>query len=72
MDKELTGKDLFDFMDSGRKVKVTCKDGMEFSGYCLAYSDVFLEESDGVRDYGLDIDGTLIFLHEMQSVEYID
>lgn len=72
MDKILSGKDLFDFMESGKKVKVTCTDGSEFTGHCLAYSDVYLADSDGIDDYGLDVDGTMVYLHEIQSVAYVD
>ncbi len=72
MDQRLTGRDLFDFMDSGKKVRVVCKDGAEFTGRCFAYSAGHLAESDGIDDYGIEVGDTLISLHEIRSIERLD
>lgn len=65
-------KELFDFMESGRQVKVTCIDGKIFSGRCWAYSDVVNMEEDGIDEPSLEVESTLIYQSEIQSIEYID
>ena len=65
-------KELFDFMESGRQVKVTCTDGKTFSGRCWAYSDVGNIEEDGVAEPSLEVGSTTIYQSEIQSIEYID
>lgn len=64
-------KELFDFMESGRQVKVTCTDGKIFSGRCWAYSDTANMEEDGVDEASLEVGSTTIYQSEIQSIEYI-
>ena len=65
-------KELFDFMESGRQVKVTCTDGKTFSGKCWAYSDVANLEEDGVDEPSLEVGNTTIYQSEIDHIEYID
>lgn len=65
-------KDLFDYMETGREVKVTCTDGKVFSGKCWAYSDVSNMEEDGIDEPSLEVGSTMIYQSEIQSIEYID
>ena len=67
-----TMKDLFDFMESEKHVKVTCTDGKIFSGRCWAYSDVCNMEENGVDEPSLEVGSTMIYQSEIQSIEYID
>ena len=45
-----TEKDLFDYMDSGRDVRVTCTDGDTLTGRCWAYGAVVSEKEFGERN----------------------
>lgn len=65
-------KELFDFMESGRPVKVTCADGKTFSGKCWAYSDVGNMEEDGIEEPSIEIGSTMIYQSEIRSIEFID
>lgn len=64
-------KDLFDFMDSKRPVKVTATNGKVFTGMCWAYSAVFNDEEDGVMEPSLEIGNTALYLSEIEKIEYM-
>ena len=65
-----TEKDLFDFMESSCCVKVTCRDGMTFSGRCWAYSSVTNLEEDGIDEPSIEVRNTMIYLSEIDRIEY--
>ena len=65
-------KDLFDFMESGKQVKVTCTDGKTFAGRCWAYSTVQNMEEDGIDEPSLEIGSTMIYLSEIDKIEYTE
>lgn len=68
-----TEKDLFEFMDSGRTVRVTDGDGKEHVGQCWAYGAVTSEEEFGIAEPSLDIGcGVVLALSEIQKIEYAD
>lgn len=67
-----TMKDLFAFMDSKRPIKVTCKDGKSYTGMCWAYSDVFNMEEEGIDEPSIEVWDTMIYLSEIESIEYAD
>ena len=65
-----TEKELFDFMDSGRKVRVTCTDGQVFVGRCWAYSSAYNEEEFCINEATLDVEcGVVLKLSEVKSIE---
>lgn len=70
--KTYTLKDLFAFMDSQRPVKVTCKDGKTFTGMCWVYSAVFNMEEDGIDEPSIEVLDTMIYLSEIEKIEYAD
>lgn len=65
-------KDLFDFMESEKVVKVTCLDGEVFQGRCWAYSSVQNLEEDGVDEPSLEVQDTVLYLSDIQTIEYVD
>lgn len=65
-------KDLFDFMESGRQVKVTDTDGKTYIGRCWAYSDVQNKEEDGIEEPSIEIQDTILYQSEIQEIEYVD
>lgn len=65
-------KDLFDFMESEKVVKVTCLDGKIFQGRCWAYSSVQNLEEDGVDEPSLEVQDTVLYLSDIQTIEYAD
>lgn len=67
-----TEKQLFDFMDARRPVKVTSVRGNVYSGMCWAYSSGYNLEEEGVDEPSLEVQDTLLFLHEIQKIEYAD
>ncbi len=67
-----TMRDLFDFMESGKQVRVTSVDGKTFSGRCWAYSDVCNLEEEGIDEPSLEVLDTMLYLSEIQSIEYLD
>lgn len=67
-----TLKDLFAFMDAKRPVKVTSISGKVYSGMCWAYSDVFNMEEEGIDEPSLEVQDTILYLHEIQKIEYAD
>ncbi len=67
-----TMKDLYDFMDAKRPVKVTSKSGKIRTGMCWAYSDVFNMEEDGIDEPSLEVNDTVLYLSEIEKIEYAD
>lgn len=68
-----TEKDLFDFMDSGRTVRVTDDAGHEHVGRCWAYGAVTSEEEFGIAEPALDVGCSVVLaLSEIQKIEYED
>lgn len=64
---------LFDFMDSRRKVKVTCTDGQVFTGLCWAYGSAQNEEEYGVAEPSLEVGpGVSFYASEIEKIEYAD
>lgn len=64
-------KDLFEFMNSKRSVKVTATNGKEFTGMCWAYSAIFNEEENGVPEPSLEVGNTSLHLSEIEKIEYV-
>lgn len=68
-----TEKDLFDYMDSGRTVRVTDDDGKSYVGQCWAYGAVTSEEEFGIAEPTLDVGCSVVLaLSEIQKIEYVD
>lgn len=68
-----TERDLFDYMDSGRTVKVTDDDGKEHVGQCWAYSAVTSKEEFGIAEPTLDIGCSVVLaLSEIRKIECVD
>ena len=63
---------LFAFMDARRPVKVTSVSGKVYTGMCWAYSCGFNMEEEGIDEPSLEVQDTLLFLHEIQKIEYAD
>ena len=61
-----TKKDLFDAMESGKEVKITCTDGQVFTGRCWAYPEEDTEEPC------VEVGSVAIYMSEIQSIEYIE
>lgn len=59
-------------MESGRQVRVTCKDGDVLEGQCWAYSSVTAEEELGIDEPVLDIKDYYIRASEIAKIEYCD
>ena len=72
MKDKYTMEDLFSFMDARKPVKVTCADGKVFSGMCWAYSDAFNMEEEGIDEPSLEVQDTILYLHEIQKIEFVD
>ena len=68
-----TEEELFEFMDSGKKVRVTCADGQVFAGRCWAYGAVVSEEEFGISEPCLDVGcSTILQLREIEKIEFAD
>ena len=65
-------QDLFNFMESGNVVKATCVDGQILQGRCWAYSSVQNMEEDGINEPSLEIGNTMLYLSEIEHIEYVD
>lgn len=65
-------KDLFDFMESGKEIKVTDTDGKVYIGKCWAYSDVQNKEESGVDEPSIEVQDTILYLTEIQKIEYVE
>lgn len=70
--KMYTMGELFDFMESGRPVRVTCKDSRVFEGPCWAYGDVQNEEEYGIDEPSIEVQDTMIFSSEIKKIEFAD
>lgn len=67
-----TQKELFDFMESEKNVRVTCKDGKFFVGRCWAYSAGQNLEEDGIDEPSIEVRDTILYLSEIEQIEYAD
>ena len=65
-------KDLFDYMDSGRIVRVIDVDGRKYDGRCWAYSAAVSKEEFGITEPCLDIGcSTVLALSEIKNIEFV-
>lgn len=70
---KITEKELFDFMDSDREVRVTCTDGDILTGKCWAYGAMVSKEEFGEDEPCLDVGcGTIIPLSQIKYIEYAE
>ena len=70
---KVTEKELFDFMDSGRNVRVTCTNGDVLVGQCCAYGAEVSEEEFGEKEPCLDVGcSTIVPLSQIDKIEYAD
>lgn len=67
-----TLQELMTFMESAKKVRVTCTDGTAYTGRCWAYSAGTNLEEFGVDDHSVEIGDTQIYLKEINTIEYAD
>ena len=67
-----TVEDLFAFMESGKEVKVTCDTGETFSGRCWAYTEATNLEEYGIDEPSIEVQDTVLYLSDIQKIEYID
>ena len=68
-----TEKDLFEFMDSGRLIRVTDDSGKEYVGFCWAYGRCASEEEFGIAEPTLDVGCSVVLaMSEIQRIEYAD
>jgi len=65
-----TEKDLYDFMDSGQEILLITTDGLQFKGRCWAYSETASHEECGLDEPFIEVGSTVIFLSEIESIEY--
>lgn len=65
-----TEKQLFDFMDAKRPVKVTTVDGDVFTGICWAYSSVTNASEFGVDAPSIEVQDTIIFAHDIKEIVF--
>lgn len=69
----VTEKEMFDFMDSRRNVRVTCTDGDVLVGQCWAYGAEVSEEIFGEKEPCLDVGcSTIIPMSQIDRIEYAD
>lgn len=59
-------------MESERPVRVTDIEGRVFSGRCWAYLDSFDPENDDADEPCLDVQDTILFLHEIEKIEFVE
>ena len=67
-----TQKDLFDFMESGKKVTVVSADGASYTGKLFAYSSGTNLEEFGVDEPSIEVCDTMLYLSEIEKIEYAD
>lgn len=67
-----TVEEMFAFMESGKRVKVTCDTGEVFSGTCVAYSEATNLEEYGVDEPSIEVQDTILFQRDIQKIEYIN
>ena len=72
MKDKYTMEDLLSFMEAIKPVNVTCTDRKVFSGMCWAYSDAFNMEEEGIDEPSLEVEDTILYLHEIQKIEFAD
>ena len=65
-----TEKQLFEFMDAKKPVKVTSVDGDVFTGMCWAYSSVTNDSEFGVSAPSIEIEDTVLYTHEIKTIEF--
>ncbi len=66
-----TEKQLFEFMDAQRPVRVTCDTGGVFEGMCWAYSATHNESEEGRNEASLDVENISLYLSEITEIEYL-
>ena len=69
--KTYTMKELFDFMESEKEVRVTSVDGKVYTGRCWAYGDVQNDEEYGINEPSLEVQDTTLYASEIEKIEYI-
>jgi hypothetical protein len=68
-----TEKELFEFMESGRTVRVTDDEGTEHVGQCWAYRTVTSEENYGIAEPTLEVGCSVVLgLSEIQKIDFAD
>ena len=68
-----TEKELFQFMDAGSAVRVTCTDGQVFTGPCWAHGSVVSAEEFGKAEPSLEVGcETVLFASEIEKIEVVD
>ena len=67
-----TEKDLYDFMETERVVRVTSVSGKVYTGQCWAYCAVVCEEEYGRRETRLEVGLTVLWLSEIAKIEFAD
>ena len=67
-----TDQQLYEFMADERIVKVTSTSGNVYVGRCFAYSSVTNEEDFGIAEASLEVQDTILYLHEIKKIEYAD
>ena len=65
-------KDLFDFMDAKRPVRVESKDGYVHTGMCWAYSAAYNEDAEEREEASLEVGNVVFFLSEIEKIEFAD
>lgn len=66
-------KELFDYMDLGKPVRVTSTDGKVFTGRCWAYGDVQNEEEFGRAEASLEVGpGAVLYASEIERIEVLE
>lgn len=65
-----TQKDLFAFMESGKKVTVVSTDGETYTGKLFAYSSGTNSEEFGVDEPSLEVCDTMLYLSDVDKIEY--
>lgn len=72
MKEKYTMKELFDFMDTGKTVKVTSKSGKTYVGECWAYGDVQNESDYGIAEPSIEVQDTVLFSSEIEKIEFVE
>ena len=68
---KVTEEELFDFMASGRGVRVTCADGEILVGKCWAYGAAVSMEEFGEDEPCLNVGcSTIVPLSQIEKIEY--
>lgn len=72
MKDKYTVEDLFRFMEENRAVKVTSVNGNDYSGKCLAYPDSFSCDAGDIDEPCIEVQDTVLLLHEIEKIESLD